>query len=52
MLVKLVFDNIFKQAPKVSDENVIQYLLLCGWALEVVRAKYHYERAMVRYMLT
>lgn len=40
-LVKLVFDSIFKETAKVTDNNVIQYLLLCSWALQVVRAKYH-----------
>ena len=43
-LVKLVFDSIFKETAKVTDNNVIQYLLLCSWALQVVRAKYLKER--------
>lgn len=43
-LVKLVFDSIFKETAKVTDNNVIQYLLLCSWALQVVRAKYQKER--------
>lgn len=44
-MVKLVFDSVFRETSKVAEHNVIQYLLLCSWALQVTRAKYKKERS-------
>jgi hypothetical protein len=44
-LTKLVFDNIFRETERVTENNIIQYLLLCSWALQVAKAKYHKDRA-------
>jgi hypothetical protein len=46
-MIKLVFDQIFRETAKVTDQNIVQYLLLCSWALQSVKAKYNYERAQV-----
>jgi len=41
----LVFDSVFRETSKVVEHNIIQYLLLCSWALQVTRAKYKKERS-------
>lgn len=38
-----MFDLVFKSAAKVSENNVIQYLLLCSWALQMTQCKYEKE---------
>lgn len=47
LLIKLTFNDIFRESPKVPDLNVIEYLLLCSWALQMVRARYHHLRMQV-----
>ena len=51
MIVKITFNDIFRQSARITDENVIQYMLLCSWALQTVRARYHKERFDVIIML-
>ena len=46
-MVKLLFDQIFRESARVTEQNVVQYLLLCSWALRSVKAKYDYERVTV-----
>lgn len=48
MIIKMVFEDIFRESAKVNDSNIMQYLLLCSWALQMVRARYHYQRQQVK----
>ncbi len=48
-LIELVFNNIYKEIPKVTQKNIIQYLQLCNWAIKMTRCKYKKQMAMVQY---
>lgn len=42
-----IFDHLFKETPRVTKENIIQYLILCSWQLKMTRFKYQKAKKMV-----
>jgi hypothetical protein len=51
MISTLVFSQVYKETAKISTQNVIQYLMLCNWAIKMTRSKFLYEKSQVPIIL-
>jgi hypothetical protein len=50
MLSEMVFNSIYKETSNVSDQHVINYMLLCSWAMQMTRKKYHFAYSNVNHL--